>query len=185
MYQHQNGSFTNAPTTHVPCSSTKARRRSIRVSNTELEPYKESNDIDIPQRYANNLIDFNKTISLKLSASSDESVLWILLRNLSSNLTEVHVQNYQIVLGWTSFWKILSLKVLFPTIIGHCRTVPSPPTEMIAVYNVLKNIPESLYQLDQKDLCVTVDESIYQMVKKFQWQIPTLNDVAVRLGGFH
>ena len=103
LYQHQNGSFTNAPTTHVPCSPTKARRRSIRVSNTELEPYKESNDIDIPQRYANNLIDFNKTISLKLSASSDESVLWILLRNLSSNLTEVDVQNYQIVPGWTSF----------------------------------------------------------------------------------
>ena len=77
------------------------------------------------------------------------------------------------------------MKVLFPAIIGHCRTVPSPPTEMIVIYNVLKNIPEKLYQLDQNDLCVTVDESIYQMVNKFQWQIPALNDVVVRLGGFH
>ena len=56
---------------------------------------------------------------------------------------------------------------------------------MIVIYNVLKDIPEKLYQLDQKDLCVTVDESIYQMVKKIQWQIPTLNNVAARSGGFH
>ena len=42
-----------------------------------------------------------------------------------------------------------------------------------------------LYQLGQKHPCVTVDESIYQMVKKIQWQVPTLNDVTVRLGGFH
>ena len=99
LYQHQNGSFTNAPTTHVPCSSTKARRRSKRVSNTELEPFKESNGNDITQKYANNLIDFNKTNFLKLCTSSDESVLWILLQNLSSNLTEVDVQNYQILPG--------------------------------------------------------------------------------------
>ena len=91
MYQHQNGSFTNAPTTHVPCSSTRAKRRSIKVCSLEWEPFKESNDIDIPQRYANNLIDFNKKNSLNFCASSDESVLWILLWNLSSNLAETAV----------------------------------------------------------------------------------------------
>ena len=185
LYQHQNGSFTSAPTARIPCSSTNSRRRSIALLTTELESFKESNDVQIPQSYAKSLIDFNKKISQKLCASTDETVLWILLRNLSSTLAEVDVQNYQTVPGWTGFRKIVSVKVTFPTIIGNCRTVPSPPTEMDVVFNVLKNVRTMLYQLGQKHPCVTVDESIYQMVKKIQWQVPMLNDVTVRLGGFH
>ena len=42
-----------------------------------------------------------------------------------------------------------------------------------------------LVNLGQADPCVTVDESIYELAKRIQWHVPALQDVTVRLGGFH
>ena len=39
--------------------------------------------------------------------------------------------------------------------------------------------------LGQEDVCVTVDESIYQIAKQIQWKVPSLESLTIRLGGFH
>lgn len=50
---------------------------------------------------------------------------------------------------------------------------------------MMKNVQKMLTSLGQTDPCITVDESIYQMSKEIQWTVPTLQNLTIRLGGFH
>ena len=91
----------------------------------------------------------------------------------------------QIVSGWTDFGKLFSLNVFFPTTIGNCRTVPASPTDLNAVYTVLRNIKRMLQNIGQSQISITVDQSIYQIAKQIQWVDPSLADIVIQLGGFH
>ena len=75
------------------------------------------------------------------------------------------------------------MKVTSPTIIGNCRSIPASPTDMNVVYTMLLNVRKILINLGQTDPCITVDESIYQIAKKIQRNMPSLEDVTLRLGG--
>ena len=108
---------------------------------------------------------------------------WILVRNVGSKL--FHVDQIQCVPSWTGFQKIVSLKVTSPTTIGNCRSIPAPPTDIQVVYNMMINLKKMLKNLGQPDPCITLDEAIYQLAKQVQWTAPYLEDVTVRLGGFH
>ena len=50
---------------------------------------------------------------------------------------------------------------------------------------MLINVQNMLTSSGQFDPCLTLDESIYQMAKEIQWRVPFLQDLTVRLGGFH
>ena len=50
---------------------------------------------------------------------------------------------------------------------------------------MLINVQKMLTSLGQLDPCLTLDESIYQMAKEIQWRVPFLQNLTVRLGGFH
>ena len=77
------------------------------------------------------------------------------------------------------------MKVTTPTAIGNCRSIPAAPTDIAVVYTMLINIKKILNNLGQKYPCVTVDEAIYRLAKQVQWTVPSLEEVTIRLGGFH
>ena len=45
--------------------------------------------------------------------------------------------------------------------------------------------PPMLANLGQTDPCITMDESIYPMAKKIQWQVSALADITIHFGGCH
>ena len=99
---------------------------------------------------------FNQANVSKSNVKSIAGFKWLLVRKLPTKIAEVEVNDFtQLVLGWTGYRKILSVKISFPTIIGHCRTIPKKPTEEIVVYN---------------DPSIIVDESIYELAKEIKWQ---------------
>ena len=50
---------------------------------------------------------------------------------------------------WTPFYKTLSFKLIFPTIIENCRSYPASPTSMTNVY---------------------ISKAVYQICKEIQWK---------------
>ena len=66
---------------------------------------------------------------------------------------------------WTPFYKTMSFKLNFPTIIGNCRSYPASPTSIANVYT---------------------DEAVYQIFKEIQWKTKNeFENMLFRLGGFH
>ena len=90
-----------------------------------------------------------------------------------------------VLLGWTDFRKLFSLNVSFSTTIGNCRTIPVSHLDLNVVYPVLHNINCMLQNIEQTEISITVDQSIYQIAKQIQWVNLSLADIIIRLGGFH
>lgn len=177
LYQCQQGSF-GSQISKVPYS--KSRRRSACVPTEALETLTNCNKVELPRSYSNIALDFDRSSSKELLKSTIITEGWTLLRNVSTKLFSC-----QVIPDWTGFRKIVSVKVSFPTTIGNCRTVPASPTDANVVYSVLLNVNNILTKLEQEDPCVTVDESIYQIAKQIQWRVPALQNMTLRLGGFH
>ena len=95
---------------------------------------------------------------------------WILLRHLSSKLVFIEVE--QQIPPWTTFRKISSSKVSFPTTIGNCSTIPASPRDTNIVYIMLLNVKNIFENFDQEVPCVTDDDSIYHIAKILQWHVP-------------
>ena len=73
----------------------------------------------------------------------------------------------QNVPGWPTFHSMISAKIMTPTVIGHCRSVPASPTDISVVYTVLVNIKKMLNNVGQDPAIITCDEEIYtHLVKK-------------------
>ena len=125
-------------------------------------------------------MDFDRCFSKELLKSTIITEGWTLLRNVSTKLFSC-----QVIPDWTGFRKIVSVKASFPTTIGNCRTVPASPTDANVVCSVLLNVNNILTKLEQEDPCVTVDESIYQIAKQVKWRVLALQNMTLRLGGFH
>ena len=89
------------------------------------------------------------------------------------------------VLGWTDFRKLFSLNVSFSTTISNCTTIPVSHLDLNVVYPVLHNINCMLQNIEQPEISITVDQSIYQIAKQIQWVNLSLADIIIRLGGFH
>ena len=180
LYQCKHGTF-GIEASKIPFA--KSRRRSACIQPEALETMNNYQKPELPGSYSKSRLDLNKCFSQTLLKSTDTTISWILLRHLSSKLFLTEFS--QNIPDWTGFRKIVSVKVSFPTTIGNCRTVPASPTDFNVVYTVMLNVKRMLNSLGQEDPCVTVDESIYQIAKQIQWRIPFLQDVTVRLGGFH
>ena len=160
-------------------------RRSISVQNVPLENFRFADDPILPKSYKEiNILDiFNDTRHQCLRESTSINDAWLLLRITGNKIFKI--TNVQAVPTWTGFRKIISVKISTPTIIRNCRSLPAPPTDINVVYNMLLNVEQMLTKLGQPDPCVTVDEAVYQLAKKVQWNVPRLQNITVRMGGFH
>ena len=79
------------------------------------------------------------------------------------------------------FYKI----IFFKCILLNCRTIPVSHLDLNVVYPVLHNINCMLQNIEQPEISITVDQSIYQIAKQIQWVNLSLADIIIRLGGFH
>ena len=100
---------------------------------------------------------------------------WILLRHLSSKLVSIEFE--QQIPPWTTFRKIHSSKVSFPTTIGNSRTMPASSRDTNVVYIMLLNVKNILEKIGHECLCVTDDESLYHIAKTLRWLVPALQDI--------
>ena len=184
LYQYNNlcGSFN---TENIRMTSQrKPLRRSISLPSVPMDELQMLTKPVLPERYsAKNHEILQCNTSDSRIGSSCLTAAWILLRITGNMLFEVDCT--QCVPPWTGFRKVVTLKVTTPTIIGNCRTLPASPTDINVVYTMLINVRKMLINLGQKDPCVTVDEAVYQLAKQVQWLVPALQDITVRLGGFH
>ena len=184
LYQYNNlcGSFN---TENIRMTSQrKPLRRSISLPSVPMDELHMLTKPVLPERYSaknHEILQYNTSDSC--IGSSCLITAWILLRIMGNKLFEVDCT--QCVPPWTGFRKVVTLKVTTPTIIGNCRTLPAAPTDINVVYIMLINVRKMLINLGQKDPCVTVDEAVYQLAKQVQWFVPALQDITVRLGGFH
>ena len=65
------------------------------------------------------------------------------------------------------------------TTIGNCRSLPRTPTVISIFYTLLVNVKKMLINIGQKDTCVTLDESIFQLAKEIHWSVPYLQDMTI------
>ena len=115
--------------------------------------------------------------------STDLIVAWILLRMTDNKLFTFECN--QKTPNWTGFRKLTFLKASAPTIIGNCCTIPASLTDLNVVYTMILNVKKILSNLEQPYSPLTIDEVIYQPRKQIQWNVPFLQDITLRLRGFH
>ena len=73
-----------------------------------------------------------------------------------------------------------------PTIFGYCRSIPEPPTDANVVFTMMVNVDKMLTNIGQRNPVLTVDESVYEIAMRIQYQVsPKLYHMVIRLGGFH
>ena len=186
LYQYQMfpGNFAN--TNMGDKNKQKLRlRRSIVLPDSPMEDLRTFNNASLPMSYSKiNIDDFfgnnadQNSVYSKLVTSS-----WLLLRITSKKIFVIDCP--QKIPGWTGFKKLFSINISKPTVIGNCRTIPASPTDINVVHTMMVNVKKMLTSLGQGDPCLTVDESIYQLAKQVQWCTPFLQDMTIRLGGFH
>ena len=129
------------------------------------------------------LLSFSKSFAMKIMKSTDTT--WILSRSIPSKVFEMKDVNGQLVPGWTGFHSLLSSKVSIPTTIGYCRSIPAASTNPNVVLTMMINVEKMLSSIGQT-IVLTVDESIYEIAKRIQFQLsPQFDHMVVRLGGFH
>ena len=183
LYQY--GNFGSANTSSK--SKIVSRKRSVLLPPTLLEEETFIKKPTCPSKFRRELF-----AKIFLTKQSDEFInekmitwSWVLLRMTGNKVFDIEIANKQKVPSWTGFRKCIDLKVSSPTKIGNCRSIPASPTDINVVYTMLINVKKMLINLGQSDPCITVDESIYAIAKKIQWQVPALQDITIRLGGFH
>ena len=182
LYQYGCTGTFNRSTAEI--TTRKKHRRSISLPQVPMDMLETQIKPHIPSYYSEITADiFKEETSNDRILSTNLTTSWILLRNTGNKLFSVEF--CQNVPPWTGFRKVVSLKVSSPTIIGNCRTIPASPTDINVIYTMMKNVKQMLVNLGQKDPCITVDESIYELAKQVQWLIPDLDDITIRLGGFH
>lgn len=67
----------------------------------------------------------------------------------------------------TGFSKSVNLEDSIRTRIGNRRSISGSPTDINVVCTMLINVNKVLTNLGQTDPCITVDESIYAIAKRF------------------
>ena len=183
LYQY--GNFGSIE--HSSKSKKVSRRRSVSLPPVLLEEENFIKKPTCPTKFRREL--FANILTTKPSKEFIYEKMvtrsWVLLRMVGNKVFNVEIAQEQTIPGWTGFRKCINLKVSAPTRIGNCRSIPASPTDTNVVYTMLINVKKMLLNLGQKDPCITVDESIYAIAKKIQWQVPALEDITIRLGGFH
>ena len=165
-------------------ASLRNQRRSIDIPKIPLQEFRAVAKPMLPGYYSeiDHAIIFSNMISDDHKYSSSLNKAWALLRITGTKLFAIdHIQT---IPNWTGFRKIVSVKISIPTTIGNCRSLPASPTDISVVYNMLINLKKIFANIGVEP-CVTVDEAIYQLVKQIQWTDATLEDIVVRMGGFH
>ena len=62
---------------------------------------------------------------------------------------------------------------------------PASLTDLNVVYTIILNVKKILSNLEQLYSLLTIDKAIYQPAKQIQWNVPFLQDITLRLRGFH
>ena len=124
-----------------------------------------------------------RSINIPSERMDELTATWILALHMSTKLSTVSCK--QIVPGWTGFRKLVSLNVSFATTTDNCRTVPASPKDLNFVHTFLRNIKRMLLEIEQSEISIKEDQSIYQISKQIQWVDPSLTDITIRLGSFH
>ena len=183
QYTNLNGMFPSINVGRLKKKSTL--RRSISLPPTPMEEIRFFKDTVFPTYYSEVNIEelLCGIVSESQSNSGSLTAAWILLRITGNKIFNLDI--HQKIPSWTGFRKVFTLKCSQPTVIGNCRSLPASPTDINVVHTMLVNVKKILTNIGQTDPCVTVDESIYQLAKQVQWCTPTLQDITIRLGGFH
>ena len=174
------GTFSRVSTTRKPTF-----RRSITLPPATVEEVRYFDNIRLPEDFSNiNLSEwFDEKESQSRQSSKRLTTVWMLLRTMS--IKHFVLAPTQTVPEWTGFRKLFTLQVNTPSVIGNCRSIPAPPNDISVVHSMLLNVMKILTNIGQRDPCITVDESVYELAKKVQWSTPSLQDLTLRLGGFH
>ena len=80
----------------------------------------------------------------------EKNLAWLTSRMVGTKIFNVDAE--QNVPGWSTFHSMISAETTTPTVIGNCRSVPAPPTDISVVYTVLVNIKEILNNIGRIQL---------------------------------
>ena len=166
----------------------KVRRRSAKFKSIPLLEIRFNKTPKTPSYFKSvdlhSVLPSVKSFAREIMQCIDTS--WNLSRCMATKLFALENANSQPVPGWTGFHALISSKINEPTVLGYCRSVPAPPTDVNVVLTMMVNVEKMLTKTDQRNPVLTVDESIYEIAKKIQFQVsPQLDHMVIRLGGFH
>ena len=151
----------------------KSRRKSIILQPIPLTDLLLNKQPPSPNYFQSINIDllllFSKSFAMEIMKSTDTT--WILSRSIPSKVFEMKDVNAQLVPGWTGFHSLLSSKVSIPTTIGYCRSIPAAPTNPNVVLTMMINGEKMLSSIGRTNAVLTVDESIYEIAKRIQFQL--------------
>lgn len=127
---------------------------------------------------------------LKCETDSYSEIIWILSKLKLSNCNDenhaIKCVTEVIIPNWSPFNQMLSTNVQAVTTVGHCPTIPHPPTSYDVVYTAMKRFA-SLCELCGKEYYIlTADMAIYLMSKVIQMQATNpFPNLIMRIGTFH
>ena len=168
----------------------KVRRRALKSAETKLYELAFTSKTPVPTFVKQVKANFFQQCALEREKLQGLNQAWVFARNTPTKLVTAEVgrtQAKQNVPGWTGFHAIVTVNKSRPTRIGFPPMIPAPVKEPNTVYTCLKSLDKTFREsLRQENAVVTFDEGIYCEAKCIQWAIsPELDNVVVRLGGFH
>ena len=91
--------------------------------------------------------------------------------NPSSDIFTPNQEEPQQIAAWTAFNVNVSQDNAFSeSVVGYCQVIDSSPTEMPAVYMVLKRSIQMADKLGQQDVIVVFHQAIYTKANEIIWR---------------
>ena len=170
----------------------RSRLRSMQLQELSLCQFYGKDEPDVPDYIKScnpkGILDACRYPSNERIKSFYKNTAWHLSRSISLKtvILEPSSINYPIP-GWKGFNYVLSTTESFPTIIGNCRTIPAPPTDLNAVYTVIISLIDLLKKINQSPAIITCDESFYEKAMLVKWNHEDVfkDSLVLRLGNFH
>lgn len=173
----------SVPTT----KSSRSRQRSIKAPPVKELAYNAGKRAGVP-------LSLNAPASTSLEESEREKrakntdLLWLLLR-MSKKQSHFgrSVDAHQRVPAWSGFNASCVGATTPPTsTVGYLEVIPSSPTELSTVYELLQRSSRIAQQLQQDHCIITLDQAVYAKAIEIVWKKEAeFKNIVLRMGAFH
>ena len=118
--------------------------------------------------------------------SAQIDFVWGLARSMKANSDQLG-QEEQKTPGWAGFHSLVeSDRVIRRSVVGYLPVIPSSPTEMGTVYQLLLRSLAIADRLRQRSVVIALDQAIYSKACEIVWKERALfSRVVLVMGGFH
>ena len=132
------------------------------------------------------LLQIWKTLPLQQGKRTISDFTWLISRILGANDESVNERRTQMTPGWTAFNVLTVNNEIRRSAVGYLPAIPSSPTQMSTVYQLLLRSLAVANELCQESVVIVLDQAIYCKAQEILWKHKEqFSRVVLRMGAFH